>query len=75
MRVRHEKPAAKAELSDFRKLVERVFPKMGWISSACSCEQCATWARTAGDLVEFMETGDQAIGGAVIHPPGRARGR
>ncbi len=53
--------AAKAEPSVFRKLVERVFPKMGDFFGALS-NQCNHVAQTTGLLVEFMETGDAAIG-------------
>ena len=53
--------AAKAEPSVFRKLVERVFPKMGDFFGALA-NQCNHVSQTTGLLVEFMETGDQAIG-------------
>lgn len=53
--------AASAEPSTFRKLFERVFPKMGDFFGALA-NQCNHVATTTGYLVEFMETGDQAIG-------------
>ena len=52
---------ASAEPSIFRKLFNRVFPKMGDFFGALS-NQCNHVAQTTGLLVEFMETGDQAIG-------------
>ena len=53
--------AASAEPSIFRKLFNRVFPKMGDFFGALS-NQCNHVAQTTGLLVEFMETGDAAIG-------------
>jgi hypothetical protein len=47
--------------SIFRRLFERVFPKMPDFFSLLT-EQCQHVAHTAGLLVEFMETGDPNIG-------------
>ena len=47
--------------SIFRRLFERVFPKMPDFF-ALLAEQCQYVARTAGLLVEYMETGDPATG-------------
>jgi len=47
--------------SIFRKLFDRVFPKMADFFGALS-NQCSHVAQTTGLLVEFMETGDVAIG-------------
>jgi uncharacterized protein Yka (UPF0111/DUF47 family) len=47
--------------SIFRRLFDRVFPKMPDFFALLT-EQCQFVARTAGLLVEFMETGDPAIG-------------
>ena len=47
--------------SIFRKLFERVFPKMADFFGALST-QCGHVAQTTGLLVEFMETGDVVIG-------------
>ena len=47
--------------SIFRKLFDRVFPKMADFFGALS-SQCQHVAQTAGLLVEFMETGDVVIG-------------
>lgn len=51
---------APADHSVFRKLFNRVFPKMGDFFGALS-NQCNKVAQTTGLLVEFMETGDPAI--------------
>jgi uncharacterized protein Yka (UPF0111/DUF47 family) len=50
-----------ASPSIFRRLFDRVFPKMPDFFGLLT-EQCQFVARTAGLLVEFMETGDPAIG-------------
>jgi uncharacterized protein len=47
--------------SIFRKLFDRVFPKMADFFGALS-NQCQHVAQTTGLLVEFMETGDVVIG-------------
>ncbi len=47
--------------SIFRRLFERVFPKMPDFFALLT-EQCQHVAHTAGLLVEFMETGDPNIG-------------
>ena len=47
--------------SIFRKLFDRVFPKMADFFGALS-SQCQHVAQTTGLLVEFMETGDVVIG-------------
>jgi len=47
--------------SIFRKLFDRVFPKMADFFGALS-NQCNHVAQTTGLLVEFMETGDVLIG-------------
>ena len=45
----------------FRRLFERVFPKMPDFFALLT-EQCLHVGITAGRLVEFMETGDQNVG-------------
>uniref|UniRef100_Q47I97 Phosphate transport regulator-like protein n=1 Tax=Dechloromonas aromatica (strain RCB) TaxID=159087 RepID=Q47I97_DECAR len=47
--------------SIFRRLFDRVFPKMPDFFSLLS-EQCEQVAHTSGLLVEFMETGDAKVG-------------
>ncbi len=47
--------------SIFRRLFDRVFPKMPDFFTLLT-EQCQQVARTAGLLVEFMESGDPATG-------------
>jgi uncharacterized protein Yka (UPF0111/DUF47 family) len=47
--------------SIFRRLFERVFPKMADFLGLLT-EQCQQVATTAGLLVEYMETGDPATG-------------
>jgi hypothetical protein len=47
--------------SVFRRLFDRVFPKMPDFFSLLT-EQCQHVGITAGRLVEFMETGDAAVG-------------
>ena len=47
--------------SVFRRLFDRVFPKMPDFFTLLT-EQCQQVARTAGLLVEFMESGDPATG-------------
>lgn len=47
--------------SIFRRLFERVFPKMPDFFTLLT-DQCQQVARTAGLLVEFMESGDPATG-------------
>ena len=47
--------------SIFRRLFERVFPKMPDFFSLLT-EQCEHVAHTTGLLVEFMESGEAAIG-------------
>ncbi|WP_434515295.1 DUF47 domain-containing protein [Dechloromonas sp. ARDL1] len=46
------------------RLFERVFPKMPDFFSLLA-EQCQNVAQTAGRLVEFMETGDPAVGQSI----------
>ena len=50
--------------SIFRRLFERVFPKMPDFFSLLT-EQCQHVAQTTGRLVEFMETGDSAVGQSI----------
>ena len=50
--------------SIFRRLFERVFPKMPDFFGLLT-EQCGYVANTAGLLVEFMETGDPAVGARI----------
>ncbi len=50
--------------SIFRRLFERVFPKMPDFFSLLT-EQCQHVAQTTGRLVEFMETGDSAVGQCI----------
>jgi len=47
--------------SIFTRLFERVFPKMPDFFGLLT-EQCQNVAQTTGRLVEFMETGDPAVG-------------
>ena len=47
--------------SIFRRLFDRVFPKMPDFFTLLT-EQCGQVAHTAGLLVEFMETGDAKVG-------------
>jgi uncharacterized protein Yka (UPF0111/DUF47 family) len=51
-------------LSIFRRLFERVFPKMPDFFALLT-EQCQHVALTTGRLVEFMETGDASVGGLI----------
>lgn len=46
------------------RLFERVFPKMPDFFSLLA-EQCQNVAQTAGRLVEFMESGDPAVGQSI----------
>ncbi len=50
--------------SIFRRLFERVFPKMPDFFALLT-EQCQHVAQTTGRLVEFMETGDSAVGQSI----------
>ena len=50
--------------SIFRRLFERVFPKMPDFFRLLT-EQCQHVAQTTGRLVEFMETGDSAVGQCI----------
>jgi len=50
--------------SVFRRLFERVFPKMPDFFGLLT-EQCGYVAGTAGLLVEFMESGDPAVGARI----------
>ena len=50
--------------SVFRKLFERVFPKMSDFFGALS-NQCQQVAQTTGLLVEFMEEGNVAVGDRI----------
>ncbi len=50
--------------SIFRRLFERVFPKMPDFFGLLT-EQCQHVAQTTGRLVEFMETGDPAVGQGI----------
>jgi hypothetical protein len=62
---------ASTQPSIFRRLFERVFPKMPDFFALLT-EQCQHVAHTTGLLVEFMETGDAR---SASDPPGRARSR
>lgn len=53
-----------ASPSIFRRLFERVFPKMPDFFALLT-EQCQHVALTTGRLVEFMETGDASVGGLI----------
>ena len=53
-----------ARPSIFRRLFERVFPKMPDFFALLT-EQCQHVALTTGRLVEFMETGDASVGGLI----------
>ena len=53
-----------ASPSIFRRLFERVFPKMPDFFSLLT-EQCEHVAHTTGLLVEFMESGEAAIGDQI----------
>lgn len=53
--------SADSSPSIFRRLFERLFPKMPDFF-ALLAEQCVQVAHTTGRLVEFMETGDGEIG-------------
>jgi len=55
---------AEEDKSVFRRLFERVFPKMPDFFSLLA-EQSVHVAHTVGLLVEFMETGDPAIGNQI----------
>ena len=50
--------------SIFRRLFERVFPKMPDFFALLT-EQCQYVTNTTGRLVEFMETGDAAVGQCI----------
>ncbi len=50
--------------SIFRRLLDRVFPKMPDFFALLT-EQCQHVAHTTGRLVEFMETGDIAVGQCI----------
>lgn len=53
-----------ARPSIFRRLFERVFPKMPDFFTLLT-EQCQHVAHTTGLLVEFMETGDAVVGQGI----------
>ena len=53
-----------AQPSIFRRLFERVFPKMPDFFALLT-EQCQHVAHTTGLLVEFMETGDRLVGQGI----------
>ena len=53
-----------AQPSIFRRLFERVFPKMPDFFALLT-EQCQHVAHTTGLLVEFMETGDRLVGEGI----------
>ena len=56
-----DQPSSTDQPSIFRKLFDRVFPKMADFFGALS-NQCQHVAQTTGLLVEFMESGDVPIG-------------
>lgn len=56
-----DQPSSSFQPSIFRKLFDRVFPKMADFFGALS-NQCQHVAQTTGLLVEFMESGDVPIG-------------
>ncbi len=56
-----DQPSSTDQPSIFRRLFDRVFPKMADFFGALS-SQCQHVAQTTGLLVEFMESGDVPIG-------------
>jgi uncharacterized protein len=59
-----DQPSTNDQPSIFRKLFDRVFPKMEDFFGALS-SQCQHVAQTTGLLVEYMETGDTVIGARI----------
>ncbi len=53
-----------AKTSILHRLLERIFPKMPNFFALLT-EQCEHVSQTAGRLVEFMETGDPAVGQCI----------